>query len=238
MAPKGPADMGKEAAGIQAADTIQPGMVLGLGTGSTVSFFLEALGARFNSGELPGIVGVPTSLRTEAHARELGIPLTTLEKAGALDVTVDGADEVDPNLELIKGLGGALLREKMVAQVTRHMVIIVDQGKMVDRLGMRSPLPVEVVPFGWACHLPYLESFGAKPVLRVDSQGGPYTTDNGNAILDCHFPDGIPDPPALDRAIQRRAGLVESGLFLGMAQEVYIGAEVGVKRLVRAGSQG
>jgi len=142
LALRGPAEMGKEAAGIQAADIIQPGMVLGLGTGSTVSFFLEALGARFNSGELPGIAGVPTSLRTEAHAMELGIPLTTLERVGALDVTVDGADEVDPNLDLIKGLGGALLREKMVAQVTRHMVIIVDGGKRVDRLGMRSPVPV------------------------------------------------------------------------------------------------
>lgn len=234
MALRGPAEMGKEAAGIQAADIIQPGMVLGLGTGSTVSFFLEALGARFKAGELSGIVGVPTSLRTEAHAMELGIPLTTLERVGALDVTVDGADEVDPNLDLIKGLGGALLREKMVAQVTRHMVIIVDEGKRVDRLGMRSPVPVEVVPFGWASHLPFLESLGGKPVLRVGSDGRPYTTDNGNSILDCHFQEGIPDPSALNQAIQQRAGLVESGLFLGMAQEVYIGTEVGVERLVRA----
>lgn len=236
MAPKGPSDKGKEAAGMQAAEAIQPGMVLGLGTGSTVAFFLDALAGRFNAGELPGIVGVPTSLRTEVRARELGIPLTTLEEAGSLDVTVDGADEVDPGLDLIKGLGGALLREKMVAQVTRHMVIIVDGAKMVDRLGTRSPVPVEVVPFGWAAHLPFMEAQGAVPVLRESPLGEPYQTDNGNLILDCRFPDGIQDPSRLDRAFQERAGIVESGLFLEMAQEVFVGTEEGVRRIVRPGT--
>ena len=159
-------EIGKKAAGIRAAEGVRPGMVLGLGTGSTVAYFLDALGERHAAGELPGIVGVPTSMSTEARAGELGIPLTTLEEAGALDLTVDGADEVDPNFDLIKGLGGALLREKMVAQATRKLVIIVDERKVVDRLGTRSPLPLEVLPFSWRSHLPFLEAMGGQGVLR------------------------------------------------------------------------
>ena len=165
-----PAMSGKAAAGAQAAQAVAPGMKLGLGTGSTVAFFLDALGNRYQEGELPGILGVPTSLRTEKRAGELGIPLATLEEVGTLDLMVDGADEVDPQLDLIKGLGGALLREKMVAQVTQHLIIIVDEGKLVDRLGTRSPLPVEVVPFSWKSQLPFLRGLGAEAVLRVDFQ--------------------------------------------------------------------
>lgn len=212
---------------------VRPGMVLGLGTGSTVAFFLDAMGARYRSGEIPGIVGVPTSRRTESHARELGIPLKTLEEVKRLDLTVDGADEVDPKLDLIKGLGGALLREKMVAQATRHLVIIVDTGKIVDRLGTRSPVPVEVVPFGWPSHIPFLETLGAEARLREGSGGDPFQTDNGNYILDASFPRGIPEPAALDRALQERAGVVESGLFLGLAREILVGGELGVERVTR-----
>jgi ribose 5-phosphate isomerase A len=233
LAPNGPAERGKGEAGIRAADIIRPGMVLGLGTGSTVAFFLDALGARFQAGELPGIVGVPTSSRTEVRARELGIPLRSLEEVGRLDVTVDGADEVDPNLDLVKGLGGALLREKMVAQATRHLVIIVDTGKIVDRLGTRSPVPIEVVPFGWAAHQPFLGELGGEGRLREDAEGQPYVTDNQNYILDCFFPDGIRKPAFLERALQERAGIVESGLFLGLAQEILVGGEAGVERVVR-----
>lgn len=235
MALKSTMEKGKEAAGIKAAEIVRPGMVLGLGTGSTVAFFLEALGARYGAGELPGIVGVPTSLRTEAHAQELGIPLRTLEEVRALDVTVDGADEVDPKLDLIKGLGGALLREKMVAQATRHLVIIVDAGKIVDRLGTRSPVPLEVVPFGWASHLPFLQALGADPRLREGPDGDPFLTDNGNLILDCFFSEGISDPGALNRALQRRAGIVESGLFLDLAEEILVGGEARVERVVKPG---
>lgn len=231
MTPNGSAERQKEAAGTRAAEEIQPGMVLGLGTGSTVAHFLLALGKRYAEGDLAGIVGVPTSVHTEAVARDLGLPITTLEEAGTLDVTVDGADEVDPKLNLIKGLGGALLREKMVAQATRRLVIIVDEGKVVQRLGTRSPLPVEVVPFSWRSHLPFLREHGAEPELRRSQDGDPFETDNGNCILDCRFPDGIPDPAALDQALSARAGILESGLFLGLAREAIVGASDGVQIL-------
>jgi ribose 5-phosphate isomerase A len=208
-------------------------MRLGLGTGSTVAFYLRALGRRVQEGELPGIVGVPTSRWTEREAGELGIPLTTLEEVGLLDLTVDGADEVDPELDLIKGLGGALLREKMVAQATRHMIIIADQSKLVDRLGTRSPLPVEVVPFSWESHLPFFETLGARAVLREAPNGQPFSTDNGNLILDCHFSGGIGDPLGLQDALANRAGVVESGLFLGMADEVLVGGEGDLLKMTR-----
>lgn len=227
------AEAGKAAAGARAADAVEPGMRLGLGTGSTVAFFLEALGERFRDGALPGIVGVPTSLRTEAAARKLGIPLVELEEAESLDLTVDGADEVDPNLDLIKGLGGALLREKMVAQATLRMIIIIDEGKLVKRLGSKGPLPVEVVPFSWKSQLPFLESLGAEVVVREDQAGHLYTTDNGNYMLHCTFPGGIPDAADVQDALARRAGVVDSGLFLGLTDEVMVGAEGGVKIIPR-----
>jgi len=150
-----------------------------------------------------------------------------------LDLTVDGADEVDPALDLIKGLGGALLREKMVAQATRQFVIIVDEGKLVPRLGTRSPLPVEVVPFAWRSHLPFLESLGAHVERKVRPDGEPYLTDNGNLIVHCRFPAGIGDPAELEAALASRAGIVETGLFLGLAQEVLVGGEGTVRSVSR-----
>lgn len=218
-----PSELGKAAAGKKAAEAVSAGMKLGLGTGSTVAHFLEALGTRVKNGELPGIIGVPTSIRTENHAAELGIPLTTLESVDGLDLTVDGADEVDPHLDLIKGLGGALLREKMVAQATQRLIIIADESKIVEKLGTRSPLPIEVVPFGWQSHLPFLEELEGRPFLRENPDGTPFSTDNRNYILDCRFPQGISDAGALESALNCRAGIVESGLFLGMAQEVLVG---------------
>lgn len=228
-----PSEEEKAAVGEQAAGAVREGMRVGLGTGSTVAHFLRAVGRRVKAGELKGIVGVPTSLSTERVARDLGIPLGTLEGVGTLDLTVDGADEVDPNLDLIKGLGGALLREKMVAQATRHVLIIVDERKIVVRLGSRSPLPVEVVPFGWESHLPVLEELGGRGVLRMGGDGEPYCTDNGNLILDVHFLGGISSPEDLEAALQARAGIVESGLFLGMAREVLVGGPKGVRTLTR-----
>ncbi len=233
MTPREDAEEGKELAGRAAAQAVRSGMRLGLGTGSTVAYFLRALAGRIRSGELDGIVGVPTSLRTGEEAVGLGIPLVALEDTPALDLMVDGADEVDPSLDLIKGMGGALLREKMVAQACRRLLVIVDEGKVVDRLGTRSPLPVEVVPFGWTRHLPFIEGLGARPALRTAEGGAPFLTDNGNYILHCHFPEGIADPRALDAALASRAGVVESGLFLGMAHEVLIGAAQGVRRMAR-----
>lgn len=230
-----PSEEEKAAVGEQAAGAVREGMRVGLGTGSTVAHFLRALGRRVKAGELKGMVGVPTSLSTERVARDLGIPLGTLEGVGTLDLTVDGADEVDPNLDLIKGLGGALLREKMVAQATRHVLIIVDERKIVVRLGSRSPLPVEVVPFGWESHLPILEELGGRGVLRMGGDGEPYRTDNGNLILDVHFLGGISAPEDVEAALQARAGIVESGLFLGMAREVLVGGPKGVRTLTRRG---
>jgi ribose 5-phosphate isomerase A len=213
-------------------------MRLGLGTGSTVAFFLQALGQRLRDGEIPGIVGVPTSLRTEREARELGIPLAPLEDVGLLDLTVDGADEVDPKLGLVKGMGGALLREKMVAQATRRLLIIVDEGKLVDRLGTRSPLPVEVVPFAWQSHLPFLEALGARGSLRENPDGSPFFTDNGNLVLDSRFFSGMAAPEEVERKLAHRAGIVESGLFLGMTDEVYVGGSGGDVRILGAEKSG
>jgi len=206
---------------------------MGLGTGSTVAHFLELLADAISSGELTGIVGVPTSDRTAASSLELGIPLTSLAETPRLELTVDGADEVDPALDLIKGLGGALLREKMVAQASDSLVIMVDEGKLVDRLGQKAPLPVEVVAFGWQSHLPMLEEMGARPVLREIRPGEPYQTDNGNLILDSHFEGGMSDPASVERSLASRAGVVDTGLFLSMATAVTVAAPGGTRILER-----
>ena len=221
----------KRAAGAEAAELVHSGMRLGLGTGSTVAHLLVALAAKLDGGALSDVVGVPTSLRTAREAGELGIPLTTLAETPALDLTIDGADEVDPQLNLIKGLGGALLREKMVAQASRRLAIMVDEGKMASALGTHCPVPVEVVKFGWEVHGPFVESCGADPVLRVGPDGEPIVTDNGNYIIDCHFAGGIDDAESFERAIRARAGVVESGLFLGLATEVLVSGPDGVETL-------
>ena len=225
----------KSEAGREAAAGVASGMRLGLGTGSTVAFFLQHLGARLASGELADVVGVPTSIRTEKAARRLGIPLGSLSELAPLDLTVDGADEVDPRLNLIKGLGGALLREKMVAQASDRFVVIVDDGKLVDRLGERSPLPVEVVPFEFDTHCKWLEARGADPELRRNESGEVHVTDNGLMIIDCGFGNGIADPDMLNRDLADRAGIVESGLFLGMADEAVVAGTDGVRRMTPAG---
>ncbi len=227
------ADSLKRAVGVEAAELVESGMRLGLGTGSTVAHMLTALAKRLDGGGLIDVVGVPTSLRTAREARELGIPLTSLTETPVLDLTIDGADEVDPALNLIKGLGGALLREKMVAQASRRLAIMVDEGKMVPVLGTRCPVPVEVVQFGWEVHGAFVESFGARAELRVGPDGEPMVTDNGNYIIDCHFPSGISDAEDFERAIAGRAGIVESGLFLGMATEVLVSGPSGVETLTR-----
>ncbi len=223
----------KRAAAAEALQHVTSGMVLGLGTGSTVTHFLNLLGESLRTGKLRGIRGVPTSERTASAARDLGIPLSTLEADPILDLTVDGADEVGPGLALIKGLGGALLREKLVAQASGQLFIIADMGKVVSALGTRSPLPVEVIPFGWKVHDRFFRSLGAVPRLRVGTDAEPYVTDNGNLIVDCHFEGGIADPEAVETALRARAGVVESGLFLGMATRAFVAAEDGVQTLER-----
>lgn len=226
-------EAGKRAAGRAALDEVRSGMTLGLGTGSTVRHFLEALGAALAAGDLEHVSGIPTSRDTEARCHELGVPLLGLEQVERIDLAVDGADEVDPELELIKGLGGALLREKMVVQAADRFVVVIDPSKRVIRLGQRSPLPVEVVPFGWRAHDPFFRSLGAEPRLRTTATDEPYRTDNGNLIVDLGFPDGIPDPVELEGALARRAGIVETGLFLGVADRILIGDPQGLESILR-----
>ena len=223
----------KRVAALEAVSLVENGMVLGLGTGSTVAHFLELLGEKLEAGALRDVQGVPSSIRTGREARQAGIPLTSLAEHPRLDLTVDGADEVSPGLDLIKGMGGALLREKMVAQASARFVIIADGGKSVERLGTLSPLPVEVVDWGWSGHVAYLEGQGAHVTVRKFDDGPPFKSDIGNLILDCRFPDGIADPTALEVALKARAGVVETGLFLGMAHEAFLAGTDGIRHLRR-----
>jgi ribose 5-phosphate isomerase A len=223
----------KQQAAWKAVELVEPGMTLGLGTGSTARHALEALAARRERGELDGILGVPTSSDTKEYAIELGIPLASLDEAFHLDMTLDGADEVDPSLELVKGLGGALLWEKIVAAATDRLVILVDQTKLVDVLATRSPVPVEVVPFGWRTLIEPIRGLGAEPVLRESQDGDAFITDGGHYILDCAFPDGLEDPYEVEAALHTFPGVVETGLFLGMAETVVVGTEKGPRTLRR-----
>ena len=210
---------------------VRDGMVVGLGTGSTADLFLQALAAAIKDRRVRDVRGVPTSRQSERRAQHLGIPLVTLAECPRPDVTIDGADEVAPNLDLIKGLGGALLREKIVAQNSKKLVIIADATKAVARLGTKAMLPVEVVPFAHETHEPFLRSLGATPALRR-SGDTPYLTDNGNYIYDCRF-NGIDDPAELDLALRRRAGVVETGLFVGMAAVALVADEQRVDERLR-----
>jgi ribose 5-phosphate isomerase A len=225
----------KRAAAAAALDEVESGMVLGLGTGSTVAHFVELLGAALEEGRFQDLRGVPTSVRTGREARAAGVPLVRLEEHPVLDLAVDGADEVGPGLDLVKGMGGALLREKMVAQAARRFCVIADAGKEVPCLGTRSPLPVEVVEWAWEVHLPFLEERGAEVRLRETEDGQPFRTDNGNPVLDCRFPDGVEDPRALEEALERRAGIVATGLFLGMAERAFLAGSGGVRIVGRDG---
>ncbi|HSD49906.1 MAG TPA: ribose-5-phosphate isomerase RpiA [Candidatus Methylomirabilis sp.] len=218
----------KQIAAERGASLVESGMVLGLGSGSTATLAVQAIGRRLREGSLRNVIGVPSSSAIAAVARESGVPLTTLDQHPVLDLDLDGADEVDPNLNLIKGLGGALLWEKVVAAASRRVVIFVDESKLVDRLGTKAPLPVEVIPFGWRTHLAFIESLGGKPELRRLPDGPPFVTDEGDYILHCRF-DGIADPADLDAKLLMRAGVVGTGLFLGIAHQVIIGRSSGVE---------
>jgi ribose 5-phosphate isomerase A len=221
----------KQRAAQAAMAFVKSGMIVGLGTGSTADFFLAALGEAVRSGQVRDIKGVPTSKQSERRAIELHIPLTTLAQDPVCDVTVDGADEVGPGLDLIKGLGGALLREKVVAQNSRELVIIADEGKVVGGLGTKSPLPVEVAQFGYETHERFLRELGAEPKLRMAGAGMVFVTDNGNFIYDCYFDGGIKDAEEVQRRLKGRAGIVESGLFLGLAKVALIGTDDGVREM-------
>jgi ribose 5-phosphate isomerase A len=223
----------KRQAAERAAALVEDGMKLGLGTGSTARLVLEALARRRERGELSSIVGVPTSVDTREHATRLGIPLATLDDEPLLDLTLDGADEVDPGLELIKGLGGALLWEKIVAAASARLVIVVDESKLVDRLGTKAPVPVEVIPFGWRTLDAPLRALGTEPRLRTREDGSPFITDGGHYIVDCRFEAGIDDPYQVEDRLRRLPAVVETGLFLGMAGMVVVAGGEGVRTLRR-----
>jgi ribose 5-phosphate isomerase A len=218
----------KQLAGEKAAEFVKDGMTVGLGTGTTVYWTIKRLGEMVRQGLR--IRGIPTSQRTEQLATEAGIPLTSFAEVSELDLTIDGADEVNPSLDLIKGGGGALLREKLVAAASRRLIIVADTTKQVATLG-KFPLPVEVVPFAWEVTARRVSALGCTPILRaVDGQ--PYVTDNGNYILDCPF-GAIPDPARLHRDLKLLVGVVETGLFVGMADLIVVGSESGVTLVER-----
>lgn len=218
----------KQEAAEWAVALIQPGMVVGLGTGSTSAFAVRHLAALRGLGRLLDVVGVPTSRETEALARSLGVPLGTLEEHPVVDLTIDGADEVAPDFSLIKGGGGALLREKIVAQASRREVIVVDAAKLSPRLGTNWPVPVEVLPFGWRSQALFLESLGARVVVRQGPDGAPFLTDQGNRVLDCHF-GPIDRPAELAARLEARAGVMGHGLFLGLTSDLVVAGPRGVE---------
>jgi ribose 5-phosphate isomerase A len=217
-------DQEKEAAARASLRFVKDGQIVGLGTGSTAAYFIQLLGEQVKNGLR--IRGIPTSDRSREQAAGLGIPLTTLDEYQQIDVTVDGADEVDPQLRLIKGGGGALLREKIVASATKQLVIVVDATKRVPVLG-RFPLPVEVIKFAQAVVVKKIEALGAKVELRRGAGGKPFLTDEDNHILDCRFGQ-IPDADGLARQLSDMPGVVEHGLFIGMASVVVVasGSEI------------
>lgn len=225
----------KRVAGRKAAERVQSGQIVGLGTGSTVFYTLERLGERVRDDGLE-LRGIPTSTDTETKARGFGIPLMTLDELeGKIDLTIDGADEINGDFHMIKGGGGALLREKVVASLSREVTIIVHAEKVVADLGAAFPLPVELVPFARTPVRRALQALGAEPLLRVDEHGHPFLTDNGNEILDCAFEGGIADPDALALALSGIPGVVESGLFLDLCDHLVIGlADGGIEERSRA----
>jgi ribose 5-phosphate isomerase A len=222
----------KQQAAWHAVQFVQSGMVVGLGAGSTAGMATHRIGELLRDGTLENVIGVPCSRRVERQAREIGIPLTTLEEHPILDLTIDGADEVDPNLDLIKGAGGALLREKIVAQASQREIIVVDQSKLSPVLGARWAVPVEVIPFGWRSQMSFLQSLGGRADLRTNSEGKPLKTDQGNVILDCDF-GPISEPRRLAAELSCRAGVVEHGLFLGLATDVIVAGDDGITHLKR-----
>ena len=223
----------KQEAASQALKFVRNGMVLGLGTGSTTAYFIEMLGERIASGALKDIFAVPTSEATAARARRLGIQLTTLAECRKLDLALDGADEVDPQLNLIKGLGKALLREKIVEIHASRLIIAVDESKIVPRLG-RGPLPVEITPFEAQAQVFWLEALGCRAELWHEENGSLIVTDNGNYLVRCWFEDGITDAYALSRSLADRPGIVEHGLFLDMADQVIVAGLDGIRTLERS----
>ena len=222
----------KKKAAHRAVEFIASGMVIGLGTGSTAQFALQRIGEYLRDGTLENISGVPSSRQTEKLARDVAIPLIHLDDHPALDLNIDGADEVDPELNLIKGGGGALLREKIIAQASRRNIIIIDDSKLSSQLGSLFSLPVEIIPMACKTEEIYLKSLGATVTLRTDKEGRPYQTDQKNLILDAKF-GPMTNPSELAHGLNQRAGIVEHGLFMGLADDVIVAGKNGIEHLRR-----
>ncbi len=222
----------KKQAAAYAVDLVQTGMIVGLGHGSTAIHVVGMLAEKLKTGQLKDVVGVPCSYQVEEEAMRVGMPLRALDENPAIDLTIDGADEVDPQLNLIKGGGGALLREKIIAQSSRREVIVVDESKLTPILGRKRCVPVEVVSFGWKSQAMFLESLGAKVTLRRNADRSPYHSDCGNWILECNF-GPIERPHILAEKIKSRAGIVEHGLFLGLASDVIVAGASGIRHFKR-----
>lgn len=218
----------KRQAAEHALALVENGMSIGLGSGSTARYVVEGLGARLRDGRLHSVVAVPTSEATATLARAQGVPLSTLDVTPTLELAIDGADEIDQQLTLIKGLGGALLREKIVAAAAKYFVVVADESKLVRHLGERAPLPVEVISFGLRPVEYQLRALGAEPTLRRTADGTAFVTDEGNSILDCRFAS-IPEPSVLSAALHALPGVVEHGLFVGMAQLALVAGTNGVQ---------
>ncbi len=223
----------KRIAAERATEHVSSGGVLGLGAGSTAAFAARKIAELLRSGRLREVQAVACSRETEDAARRLGIPLTSLDEHPVLDLTIDGADEVDPELNLIKGGGGALLREKIVAQASLREIIVADGSKLSPRLGTRHAVPVEVVAFGWQAQARYLEGLGARVEQRLRGDGRPFRTDQGNFVLDCRF-GPIARPEDLARRLESRAGIVAHGLFLGLATDLITASADGIRHLTRS----
>lgn len=222
----------KEFAAISAVDFVRSGMVIGLGHGSTTDFAVRHLGKLIENGELQDILAVPCSRASGLKAMDAGIPLTTLEENPTVDLTIDGADEVDPQMNLIKGRGGALLRERIVAQVCTREIIIVDETKVSPVIGTKCPVPVEVIPFGWTSQAIFLEQLGARVALRKKKDGEVFTTEEGNFIIDCRF-GPLDRPHDTADMLSRRAGIVAHGIWLGVATDIIIAGKKGLRHLKR-----
>jgi ribose 5-phosphate isomerase A len=213
----------KRHAAVRAVERVESGMIVGLGSGSTARLAIEEIGRRLAIGTLRDVRGVPTSLAARHDALTHGVALATLEEVSTVDLTIDGADEVGPDGAFLKGGNGAFLWEKIVASCSRRLIIVVDRSKLVERLGEKHPLPIEVVAFGWTTHLDAIRSLGGEPVLRMKHGGEPQRTDEGHYIVDAHFAAGINAPTQVERTLRARPGVVETGLFLGFEAEVIVG---------------
>jgi ribose 5-phosphate isomerase A len=222
----------KSMAAVAAVDLVRSGMRIGLGSGSTAMLALRHLAERLETGALRDIIGCPTSQTTRAEATRLGVAMMGDDLAEPLDLTIDGADEIDPDLNIIKGGGGALLREKIVAQASHRVVIIADASKLSPRLGTHWPVPVEVLAFGWRSQARFLEALGGAPALRRRPDGEPFTTDSGHYLLDCHF-GPVADAMRLAHTLAARAGIVEHGLFIDMAHDVIVASADGIRHRTR-----